>query len=152
MASGWSVDQSAHLLDQVQICRKIPLRKVAESDRTQSDCETIGILEDEDDDEHEDESSNSELGLNLKTEAEDYIDFTDDCRRHSHKTPFVSSRPSADTPIRRHADTFPYWLGDNSDFDALPGPGQVQRLTVVLQRNLVRDELIHLNLSALEVV
>jgi hypothetical protein len=46
-----SVDQSAHLLDQVQICRKIPLRKVAESDRTQSDCETIGILEDEDDDE-----------------------------------------------------------------------------------------------------
>ena len=66
MASGWSgerpdqsVDQSAHLLDQVQICRKIPLRKVAESDRTQSDCETIGILEDEDDDEHEDDSSNS---------------------------------------------------------------------------------------------
>jgi hypothetical protein len=44
-------------LDQVQICRKIPLRKVAESDRTQSDCETIGILEDEDD------SSNSEFGL-----------------------------------------------------------------------------------------
>jgi hypothetical protein len=59
VAGGWSgerpdqsVDQSAHLLDQVQICRKIPLRKVAESDRTQSDCETIGILEDEDDDEY----------------------------------------------------------------------------------------------------
>ena len=58
MAGGWSrerpdqsVDQSAHLLDQVQICRKIPLRKVAESDRTPSDCETIGILG-EDDDEH----------------------------------------------------------------------------------------------------
>jgi hypothetical protein len=66
VAGGWSgerpdqsVDQSAHLLDQVQICRKIPLRKVAESDRTQSDCETIGILEDEDDDDHEDDSSNS---------------------------------------------------------------------------------------------
>ena len=28
-----------------------------------SDCETIGILEDEDDDEHEDDSSNSVLGL-----------------------------------------------------------------------------------------
>jgi hypothetical protein len=26
-----------------------------------SDCETIGILEDEDDDEHEDDSSNSEF-------------------------------------------------------------------------------------------
>jgi hypothetical protein len=101
-------------LDQVQICRKIPLRKVAESDRTQSDCETIGILEDEDDDEHEDESSNSELGLNLKTEAE-WVPAD---------TP---TRPSADTPTR-----FPYWLGDNRDFDALPGPGQVQRLTVVL--------------------
>ena len=63
-----------------------------------------------------------------------------------------SSRRYADTPIRRHADTFHQWLGDESDFDALPGPGQVQRLTVVLQRNLVRDELIHLNLSALEVV
>ena len=70
VAGGWSgerpdqsVDQSAHLLDQVQICRKIPLRKVAESDRTQSDCETIGILEDEDDDEHEDDSSNSEFCL-----------------------------------------------------------------------------------------
>jgi hypothetical protein len=64
VAGGWSgerpdqsVDQSAHLLDQVQICRKIPLRKVAESDRTQSDCETIGILEDEDD------ASNSEFSL-----------------------------------------------------------------------------------------
>jgi hypothetical protein len=68
VAGGWSrerpdqsVDQSAYLLDQVQICPKIPLRKVAESDRTQSDCETIGILED--DDEHEDDSSNSEFGL-----------------------------------------------------------------------------------------
>ena len=68
MAGGWSgerpdqsVDQSAHLLDQVQICRKIPLRKVAESDRTQSDCETIGILEDEDD------SSNSEFTPNAVT-------------------------------------------------------------------------------------
>ena len=30
-----SIDQSAHLLDQVQIRRKIPLREVAESDRTQ---------------------------------------------------------------------------------------------------------------------
>jgi len=37
--------------------QKILLRKVAESDRTQSDCETIGILEDEDD------SSNSEFRL-----------------------------------------------------------------------------------------
>ena len=70
MAGGWSgerPDQSAHPLDQVQICRKIPLRKVAESDRTQSDCETIGILEDEDededDDDHEDDSSNSEFRL-----------------------------------------------------------------------------------------
>ena len=48
------------LLDQVQICRKIPLRKVAESDRTQSDCETIGILEDEHD---EDEDDARNLGL-----------------------------------------------------------------------------------------
>ena len=29
----------------------------------ESDCETIGILEDEDDDEHEDDSSNSEFTL-----------------------------------------------------------------------------------------
>jgi hypothetical protein len=72
VAGGWSgerpdqsVDQSAHLLDQVQICRKIPLRKVAESDRTQSDCETIGILEDEDDDEDDDDSSNSEFRLKI---------------------------------------------------------------------------------------
>ena len=70
MACGWSgerpdqsVDQPADLLDQVQICRKIPLRKVAESDRTRSDCETIGILEDEDDDEYEDDSSNLEFRL-----------------------------------------------------------------------------------------
>ena len=67
MAGGWSgerpdqsVDQSAHLLDQVQICRKIPPQKVAESDRTQSDCETIGILEDDD----EDDSSN--FGFQVK--------------------------------------------------------------------------------------
>jgi hypothetical protein len=38
--------------------QKSPLRKVAESDRTQSDCETIGILE------YEDDSSNSEFRLN----------------------------------------------------------------------------------------
>jgi hypothetical protein len=69
VAGGWSgerpdqsVDQSAHLRDQVQICPKIPLRKVAESDRTQSDCETIGILED--DDERGDDSSNSDFRLN----------------------------------------------------------------------------------------
>lgn len=68
-------------------------------------------------------------------------------RQQRHRVPAdTPTRPSADTPTRS------YWLGDESDFDALPGPGQVQRLTVVLQRNLVRDELIHLNLSALEVV
>ena len=38
---------------------KSPLRKVAESDRTQSDCETIGILEDE----NEDDSKFRNLGL-----------------------------------------------------------------------------------------
>jgi len=67
-------------------------------------------------------------------------------RRESMTNRAASRYASGEIALRRTI------LRNNGDFDALAGPREFKRFAIFCQRDLVRHELVHLDLSAFKVL